>query len=143
MQTFLPYADFARSASCLDRQRLGKQRVETYQILRALRGESKGWINHPATRMWKNHEAALAEYGVAICSEWISRGYRDSLLPYFKQAILDLPSCTYPLWIGREDFHRSHQSNLVRKMPAHYAHMFPDVPADLPYIWPDVEGITE
>ena len=35
MQTFLPYPDFARSARCLDNRRLGKQRVESYQILRA------------------------------------------------------------------------------------------------------------
>jgi len=28
MQTFLPYPDFARSAAVLDRQRLGKQRLE-------------------------------------------------------------------------------------------------------------------
>lgn len=28
MQTFLPYPDFVESASVLDRQRLGKQRVE-------------------------------------------------------------------------------------------------------------------
>ena len=28
MQTFLPYSNFKKSAKCLDRQRLGKQRVE-------------------------------------------------------------------------------------------------------------------
>ncbi len=38
MQTFLPYADFERSAAVLDRQRLGKQRVETLQIFQALTG---------------------------------------------------------------------------------------------------------
>lgn len=36
MQTFLPYPDFAESASVLDRQRLGKQRVETLQVMKAL-----------------------------------------------------------------------------------------------------------
>lgn len=38
MQTFLPYADFAESASVLDQKRLGKQRVETLQIFQALTG---------------------------------------------------------------------------------------------------------
>ena len=33
MQTFLPYADFAQSAKALDPKRLGKQRVETIQIV--------------------------------------------------------------------------------------------------------------
>ena len=36
MQTFLPFADFAASAAVLDDRRLGKQRVETLQVLRAL-----------------------------------------------------------------------------------------------------------
>ena len=36
MQTFLPVADFADSARLLDSPRLGKQRVETLQILRAI-----------------------------------------------------------------------------------------------------------
>jgi len=37
MQTFLPYADFARCAEVLDPRRLGKQRVEALQIMRACR----------------------------------------------------------------------------------------------------------
>ena len=53
MQTFLPYPDFAESARCLDRQRLGKQRVETAQILRCIvENRTGGWANHPAVRMW-------------------------------------------------------------------------------------------
>jgi len=38
MQTFLPYPDFKRSAQVLDRQRLGKQRVENLQLMTALTG---------------------------------------------------------------------------------------------------------
>ena len=37
MQTFLPYEDFTKTAQCLDYKRLGKQRVEAYQILRILK----------------------------------------------------------------------------------------------------------
>jgi hypothetical protein len=36
LQTFLPYPDFAASAQALDQRRLGKQRVEALQVLRAL-----------------------------------------------------------------------------------------------------------
>jgi Pyrimidine dimer DNA glycosylase len=36
MQTFLPYPDFVACARVLDSRRLGKQRVEALQILRAL-----------------------------------------------------------------------------------------------------------
>lgn len=68
MQTFLPYADFKQSAEVLDKQRLGKQRVEAYQILRALLGITNGWIHHPATKMWRGYERALAEYAMAMCA---------------------------------------------------------------------------
>ena len=49
MQTFLPYEDFRASARVLDRQRLGKQRVEAKQILQALErpGEPSGWEGIP------------------------------------------------------------------------------------------------
>lgn len=49
MQTFLPYPDFRATAKVLDRQRLGKQRVETKQILLALErpGTPTGWGRHP------------------------------------------------------------------------------------------------
>ena len=37
MNTFLPYSDFIRSAKCLDYKRLGKQRVEAWQIYQTLK----------------------------------------------------------------------------------------------------------
>lgn len=78
MNTLLPYRDFTQSAACLDRQRLGKQRVEVLQILRALNGETTAWRNHPAVRMWEGHVPSLVCYGVAVCREWIGRGYKDT-----------------------------------------------------------------
>lgn len=39
MQTFMPYNSFEESAHALDQRRLGKQRVENYQILQALLGK--------------------------------------------------------------------------------------------------------
>ncbi|MEU7740966.1 MSMEG_6728 family protein [Nonomuraea sp. NPDC049158] len=59
MQTFLPYPDFARTAAVLDPLRLGKQRVEALQILRALTIPGYGWRHHPAVRMWASYEEAL------------------------------------------------------------------------------------
>ena len=50
MQTFLPYSDFQQSAAVLDRVRLGKQRVEALQTLRALVIPEYGWQSHPAIR---------------------------------------------------------------------------------------------
>jgi hypothetical protein len=41
MQTFLPYSDITESMRVLDNKRLGKQRVETYQIISAITGRLK------------------------------------------------------------------------------------------------------
>jgi len=136
MQTFLPYADFVESARVLDRQRLGKQRVEAKQILRALQGHTTGWRNHPATKMWAGHERALCAYGMNMCIEWRDRGYKDSLLDYFIEEFKNIPQpFTLPKWWGNIEFHRSHQSNLLRKDPDYYGDVFISVPNDLPYVW--------
>lgn len=135
MQTFLPYASFEASARVLDRQRLGKQRVEAWQIMLALNGRSKGWVNHPATRMWRGHTEALARYGDAMCFEWIRRGYRDTLLERFHPFITH-NELVLPAWFGDEALHLSHRSNLVRKDPNYYREYWSDVPDDLPYVWP-------
>lgn len=136
MQTFVPYGtDFARNAEVLDRQRLGKQRVEAWQILRTLIGESQGWKNHPAVKMWDGYVEALAQYGIVMCREWIARGYNDSLLERFYPYAPAMQS-DWPEWLARPDIMESHRSNLIRKMPDHYGVIWPETPADLPYVWP-------
>lgn len=139
MQTFLPYADFDKTAMCLDRMRLGKQRVECLQILNAITDPSYGWQNHPAVKMWRGYEESLFQYMTAICNEWTKRGYKDTCLLKFTQVFVEIVECTpvKPSWLGREDFHRSHRSNLLRKNPGFYAEVFEQgLPDDLPYVWP-------
>ena len=51
MQTFLPVTDFEESARLLDSPRLGKQRVETLQVLLALELPEYGWHSHPVVTM--------------------------------------------------------------------------------------------
>lgn len=135
MQTFLPFPDFVKSAEVLDTLRLGKQRVETLQILNGLLG-SGGWTRHPASRMWKGHEGALLAYQEAICLEWAKRGGKDTCFEKSKALAGNIP-LSVPPWWGREVLHRSHRSNLLRKLPEHYGPYFEeDLPADLPYHWP-------
>ncbi len=134
MQTFLPYPDFERSARTLDDRRLGKQRIEAWQIYRALRGVTKGWQFHPAVRMWRGFEQALLMYGYCVCKEWRSRGFSDSLLPQFARR-LRRNRVVMPPWMGSQTFHRSHRSNLMRKDPKHYGKRFTTKPG-LPYVWP-------
>jgi hypothetical protein len=140
VQTFLPYADFFRSAASLDYRRLGKQRVETYQILRCLRGLTSGWSSHPAVQMWRGYEDALVAYGTVMCCEWLHRGYKDTCLGKI-QSLISTPGSipariAMPGWLGDTAIHLSHRSNLVRKDPTHYAPIFPDVDPSLPYVWP-------
>jgi len=42
----------------------------------------------------------------------------------------------YPEWLGREDLHMSHRSNLIRKDAAYYGITFAGTPLNLPYVWP-------
>lgn len=137
MQTFLPYPSFTESARVLDYRRLGKQRVETWQIIRAMRGETKGWTNHPCTNMWRGHETALAAYGLAMCEEWKQRGYNDTMTERFLEIVAAEPNFDLPRWYGMKELHLSHKSNLIRKFPEFYSHLFPGVPADLEYVWPE------
>ncbi|GLJ79088.1 MSMEG_6728 family protein [Microbacterium imperiale] len=141
MQTFLPYASFADSAAALDSPRLGKQRVETLQLLRANTVPGYGWRHHPAAKMWRGYLPALVSYGLAMTDAWIAAGHPDTVRPQLvafapevdgvAQADLDLPP-----WLGDEALHLSHRSNLVRKDPEFYRPRFGDVPDDLPYVWP-------
>ena len=78
MQTFLPFPDFDRSAGALDTVRLGKQRVETLQVMRALTIPDYGWRHHPVTRMWRGFRPALMAYQDAVCDEWERRGHADT-----------------------------------------------------------------
>ena len=133
MQTFLPYKDFRKTFKCLDYRRLGKQRVETYQILNVLlnRTSTKGWRNHPATKMWRGYENALKLYLNLCIDEWVLRGYNNNM----KREIINGP-VKYPPWLGDKQFHISHRSNLVRKMPEYYRQYFPRVKNNKPYVWP-------
>lgn len=136
MQTFLPYADFQRSAQTLDNKRLGKQRVEVLQILKALSNPSYGWQNHPAVKMWRGHATALERYGFVVCREWQNRGFNDTCMRKILSINEPTMWCTYPLWLGNEQFHASHRSNLLRKDPKHYGQFGWTEPHDLPYVWP-------
>lgn len=133
MQTFLPYADFTLSARCLDYKRLGKQRLESKQILNILlnRTQSKAWRNHPAIKMWVGYENALKLYYNTILVEWLKRGYNNTM----KFEVLG-PHMIQPIWLGNEEFHNSHKSNLLRKQPEYYEKFGWAVPNDLPYVWP-------
>ena len=131
VNTFVTYWDVDEIARSLDYRRLGKQRVEAYQIWRANQGITKGWRNHPAARMWKGYSCALATYTNAMIREWIRRGYRNNMS--------FLPRCTspkFPPWWGHEPVRLSHRASLNRKMPEFYKFEDCGDYEDQGYVWP-------
>ena len=148
MQTFTPYSDFEATARALDTKRLGKQRVEVIQIVRALTVPGYAWSSHPAVLMWKGYEEALGRYGLTMCAVWTERGFGDTCTGTIIQDLrtFGIDSIRHvgelaaagalPSWLLDPELLRSHQSALVRKDPEHYRQQFPDVPDDLDYVWP-------
>ena len=146
MQTFAPEGrNLVLGFKHLDYRRLGKQRVEAWQILNSLRFidnygnllQTKAWVNHPATKMWDGYICALSFYGILCCEEWLERGYNDSLLKRFNEV--------YDSYIEYEDpeppifldyIMESHRSNLIRKYPEYYSQLWPNLSDDIPYYWP-------
>jgi Pyrimidine dimer DNA glycosylase len=143
MQTFLPYPDFRQSAKALDTARLGKQRVEALQTLRALVIPGYGWQTHPAIRMWMGHVPALTMYGLAMVDEWTERGHPDNTRANIAEFAPQAAHPDYaakivlPTWLGDPDFHLSHRSKLVHKEPKFYTSVFPDAVPDMDYVWPE------
>jgi hypothetical protein len=143
MQTFLPYPDFNQTAKCLDRQRLGKQRIESWQILQAIQDENYGWQNHPCTNMWRNYPRLLCLYGLAICDEWISRGYKDTMKDRFFSQLIKYDNVwldgkyqeDMPKWLGNDKFHSSHRAALLYKNYEHYSQFGWNEEPKLDYIW--------
>lgn len=157
MQTFLPWPDFRATARDLDVQRLGKQRVETLQLLqsrlRYLQCEAygneielPGWYCHPARLMWHEHEALLAVYGYAICDEWVARGYKDTCREKISRVLkeivafdpkMHMPCYTIPEWFVDDRLFESHRAALLRKDPEHYASYEETCDPNVEYFWPN------
>ena len=136
MQTFLPYSSFRKSFKILDYRRLGKQRVEARQVLNILRDktETKGWRNHPITKMWEGFDNALDEYMNLCIWEWVNRGYNNNM--EFAKITGDIE---YPHWLGNKSFHSSHRANLLRKDYEYYSQFGWDEDSTNPYSWYDTE----
>ena len=139
MQTFLPYADFNKTVECLDYRRLGKMRIEAMQIYRVITGQAKpnksgkvAWSSHPAVRMWRNHEDALAIYHNSCIKEWIKRGYKNNM-----SLIEPKGKIIYPHWLGDEKFHALHRGTLLFKNYEWYSQFGWEEEPKYEYIWPE------
>ena len=119
----------------LDGKRLNKQKVEAMQIINALNGKSKGWINHPAVKMWEGHIDGLKYYFNKIVEECIKRGFKNTLELYDVDDNIDMP-----WWFAWKPLIQTHRSSLLRKMPEYYTNIFEGKInkkyLDKGYVWP-------
>lgn len=134
MQTFVPYDDVHRIASVLDRRRLNKQRIEAFQVLRAITDPTYGWQRHPAVHMWRGHGGALRLYGLAMCDEWLAQDGADNTDLRGRIAAFQFDHADFPAWWGDDRVHQSHRSNLLYKQPEYYADFWHE--DKMPYFWP-------
>jgi hypothetical protein len=164
MQTFVPIAtdNYREIAKTLDNRRLNKQALEGWQILMNLleldpQGEfrqPRGWRNHPAVKMWANHETELYSYIIAMTDEWIARGYKttigdkatETLKVAYQNALVYAES--KPDWMTNqvkyEEIASSHRRALLVKDYAWYSQFnWPEdtgqEPIEYEYVWPTKE----
>lgn len=133
----------------LDWRRLGKQRVEAFQCLCALQDPwalnqrrirtgnvdpYRGWVNHPAVKMWRGHTTALKEYYNATIAEWCNRGYNNTMM----YAPIPVSRILMPEWWGDERVHASHRGRLMDKDAEWYSQFFAcdPIPVEVGYYWP-------
>ena len=144
MVTFLPYADFVASARVLDNKRLGKQRVEAYQIINVItkpRPGSTAWANHPAVRMWRGSVHLLAHYYNTMCMEWALRGFVNNMEWINPTRNWDSDShhhvqIAHPCWLGDPVLHSSHRATLLSKNLEWYSQFNWTEEPLYYYVWP-------
>ena len=137
LQTFVPYPDVHKCALALDRLRLNKQRIEAFQILRAITDDTYGWQNHPAVHMWRGYGGALRLYGLAMCDEWVAQDGNDKTDLRGRIEAFQFEEDSFPKWWGDNRVHASHRSNLLVKDKDWYGKLWNDAP--MPYFWPSKE----
>lgn len=116
MQVFIPYPSPLDTAMCMkdDTRRFLKQIQETRQILSAIYDPTRGYANHPVTKMYKNHTAWLNLYLQTL--ELV----RDNnlFLARFKSLQANL---VRPKWMT-EELCDQHKRRLHTKNPQRYPH---------------------
>jgi hypothetical protein len=141
MQTFVPDPSFQESLQMLDKKRLGKQRLEAWQILGNLKKDrTVGWGRHVIMYMWRGFEPALEHYYNLCLEEFSRRGCKNIKL---KPIEITQP-IIMPPWVGDPRIHLSHQSQILGKiqnqpkMIEWYKQWNWSVePYALKYVWPD------
>lgn len=127
VQTFLTdLPNVGYGLNKLDQKRLVKQLLETRQIMAALTGALKGWVNHPATKMWRGKEDMLFDYAEQNAMELARREYKwennFKHMALYYHIITDFRT-TNNVW-DSNDYKKviyTHRGRLHEKDPEYYA----------------------
>lgn len=167
MQSFLvSTGSFDETAQTLDNKRLNKQTLEAWQCLMTMteldpqgnHRTPKGWSNHPVVKMWRGYETVLLAYIESTYREWISRGYKSTLLDkskmtYDRALSMGRVSESYvlPPWMSNDDYFSrlcsTHRTALLCKNYDWYKQFnWPEdvgfQPATYEYMWPHLDGFV-
>lgn len=167
MQSFLvSTGSFDETAQVLDNKRLNKQTLEAWQCLMTMteldpqgnHRTPKGWSNHPVVKMWRGYETALLSYIESTYKEWISRGYKSTMmdkskLTYETAVALGRVSSEYvlPPWMSDTDYFSklcsTHRTALLCKNYDWYKQFgwsedSGQQPETYEYMWPHLDGFV-
>ena len=125
MQTFMISSSYQATAADLDNKRLNKQLLEVRQILAANLGLTKGWVHHPATKMWKGHSGELMKYADAVRIELNYRGISwEKNWDVITKMHIGPEQPEEPQWMSNlvtlDKVTTSHRANLYFKDPVQY-----------------------
>lgn len=139
MQIFMPHPDYEETAWTLYPGHPGHLGNQFYREGRTIL--FGGWRNHPASKMWYNYRHSLCDYLVELYRVLKKRGIGDYRKYYkeirtFQKTLNDNGE---PKWLGNQEVHDSHKSNLLRKDIEKgwnwYNKFGWEVPNNLSYVW--------
>lgn len=140
MMTLLPLANVTASVQALHDEDLEIQMVDAGRLLRMCAEPFRS--DTLVTAMWRHYEGGLLAYFLNVCKELQRRGVGRGVDWAIRQGWFIAESAGWdlrplmPRWFGYRPVHLSHASYLIRERPSYYAQHWPDVPLDMPVLWP-------
>lgn len=118
MQVFVPYINIikiVKEMAC-DKRRFNKQIVESSQIIKAIKGETEAWKNHPICWQYKRNVEWLEWYKLVF------ELFRNNDYKFNKKQIEELNNIQpkIPPFLYNEEYLNSHKRRLYQKSPNLY-----------------------